>query len=327
MPQFIERIDEPQIPPPYLLPGIEIRSFELAADLHKMRALCDKMLNIGSLADRGFEYRPWPLPFVALEILTYPHMSSEAPPFSNWGYITQQEVYIRFPVVKYDLLPLGQLLIPVEVSNFFPFIFVDNAWSAFSGREVIGMPKVIGTIAQHTAADQSYSAGLDLPVFVTHTPGTAQTMETVVGVQTGVPLAVPPGPFVLGWPWLLKTASDLGTFASSLLLEILELLDPGAFSTVQLKQIRDAEVPTEACFQGVVRSDFTVASLSDPVLFQSAEVTLPPFASLRMAEELGLSAIQPIEAAVAYSIGCDMRMGAARNLFVRWRPGQSALSI
>jgi hypothetical protein len=320
MPSFIERVDDPQIPPPYDLPGIEIRSFELAADLQKMRALCDRMLNIGSLDDRGFEYRPLPLPVVALEVLTYPHMSSETPPFSNWGYITQQEVYIRFPVVKYDLFPLGQFLVPVEVSNFFPFIFVDNAWSAFSGREVIGMRKTIGTIGQQTAADQSYSASLNLPVFETHTPGTVQTMQEVVGIQTGVPTGAPSGPLVLGWPWLLKTADEL----SSLLLQVLELIDPGLFSTVQLKQIRDAEVPTEACFQGIVRSEFSVANPTVPVLFQSAQVTLPPFASLRMAEELGLSAAQPIEAAVAYAMGCDMRLGATRNLFERRDEGATA---
>ena len=320
MPSFIERVEDPQIPPPYVMPGIEIRSFELEADLGKMGLLCDKLLNIGSLVERGFEYRPLPLPYVALEVLTYPHMSSGLPPYSKAGYLRQQEVYIRFPVVKYVLI-LGQILWPVGISSFFPFVFVDNAWSAISGREVIGLPKLIGTIAQATAADQSYAASLELPVMTMFTPGTEETVEEVVSIQTGKPLAPSSGGSLLGWPWLLNVAEGFFGPASTLLLQILALLDPGAFSTAQLKQFRDAEMPTEACFQGVLQSDFTVSEVSPPTPFESATVTLTDFASLPMAEELGLPAGLPINAAMAYSTGFDMIMTNTRNLFVQQGTG------
>jgi hypothetical protein len=52
--QFIQRNDNPEIPPPYKFPGITIMSFQLPAKLANLQDLCDQMLNIGSLSDRGF---------------------------------------------------------------------------------------------------------------------------------------------------------------------------------------------------------------------------------------------------------------------------------
>src|SRR6516164_7908974 len=90
--QFIERPDNPEVPPPYKFPGVTIMSFRLPAKLANLQHLCDQMLNIGSLADRGFEYRAF-TDFVDMEIVTYPKMMFDEPPFSNWGYASQQEIY------------------------------------------------------------------------------------------------------------------------------------------------------------------------------------------------------------------------------------------
>jgi len=54
MTSFIQRTDNPEIPPPYLFPGVTIMSFRLPAKLTKLQDLCDELLNIGSLAERRF---------------------------------------------------------------------------------------------------------------------------------------------------------------------------------------------------------------------------------------------------------------------------------
>jgi hypothetical protein len=55
--QFILRSDNPEISPPYNFPGINIMSFRLPSTLANLQNLCDQLLNIGSLQDRGFESR------------------------------------------------------------------------------------------------------------------------------------------------------------------------------------------------------------------------------------------------------------------------------
>ena len=68
---YRDQIGETQNPPPYTFPGVKINSFRLKADLDKLPKLCDDVLNVGDLGQRGFEFRPI-FPFVDLEILHYP---------------------------------------------------------------------------------------------------------------------------------------------------------------------------------------------------------------------------------------------------------------
>src|SRR6202000_2203897 len=107
-------------------------SFRLQADPGKLQGLCDELLNIGSLADRGFEYRAF-TDFVDMEIVTYPTMLFDEPAYSSRGLGSQQELYFRFYVWKFILL--GGVLFP-DVFHppqlFFPFIYVDNSWSMIS---------------------------------------------------------------------------------------------------------------------------------------------------------------------------------------------------
>ena len=65
------QIGEAQNPPPFQFPNVKINSFRLSVDLDKLTDLCDEILNVGDLEDRGFEFRPI-FPFVDLEILHYP---------------------------------------------------------------------------------------------------------------------------------------------------------------------------------------------------------------------------------------------------------------
>ncbi len=310
MPTFIQRDDDPQIPPPYDLTGVDVRSFELRADMGALRDLCDALLNIGSLTQRGFQYRPV-LPYVALEVLTYARMISSAPPFSGHGCIKQQEIYFRLPVCRYNLI--GPFLVPAQLYNFIPFIVVDNAWSAFSGRDVLGFPKVIGNIVQNTAADTSYAATLSLPVFKTYSATTEQSSEPVISIQTGKTVGVAKsGP--LPWPWVIF--EELSSLLGPLEIVWSEMISPVGFSTVQLKQFRDAEIVTEACFQGLVTAEFSVTTATPYTLFESAEVSVFPAASIDIAKSLGLASSGPLQAAVAYQLSCGMTFGNVRNQFI-----------
>ena len=130
---FITRVDDPEIPPPYNFPGITIMSFRLPAALANLQGLCDQSLNIGTLANRGFEYRAF-TDFVDMEILTYPRMLFAQAPYSHWGFASQQELYFRFFAWKF--VSVSGVLIPEPLPEWtsIPFIFVDNSWSMISKR-------------------------------------------------------------------------------------------------------------------------------------------------------------------------------------------------
>ena len=65
--------------------------------------------------------------------------------FRSAGSISQNECYVRLFVMKY--LDVGGLLVPDgEVAVFCPLLLVSNTWSAFAGRDVLGFPKLNGTL-------------------------------------------------------------------------------------------------------------------------------------------------------------------------------------
>lgn len=309
MPTFIERNDDPQIPPPYDLSGITVRSFELAADMTALTSLCNKLLNIDSLDQRGFQYRPV-LPYVALEVLTYERMISTVAPYSGMGFIQQNEIYFRMIVCRFDRI--GPFLVPVMLYNFFPFIVVDNAWSAFSGREVLGLPKAIGMIDQKPS-NVSYTATLKLPVFKTFSPTTPQTMQQVISIQTGKLAALAPSG-ALTWPWVAFGEQGLGLSPQQ--VHLADLIDPLGFSTVHLKQLRDAGNATEACYQALVTANFSVTTVTPYNLLESATVTLFPTATIDIAQTFGLASSGTLRAALAYQVRCGLTFGDVCNQFV-----------
>jgi hypothetical protein len=165
--QYIDQIGDAQFPPPYRFPRVQILSFTLQADLVALKFLCDRMLNIGSPEERGFEYRPV-LPFVQLEMLHYPRMeygggdpgvaaAMAADPLSL-DYTSQDECYVKMFVMKH--VWVGGWLVPDgELAVFCPFLLVNNTWSAFSGRDVMGFPKLFGVFEPPVRAFFAYLTG------------------------------------------------------------------------------------------------------------------------------------------------------------------------
>jgi hypothetical protein len=314
MVSFIQRVDDPEIPPPYDFPGITIMSFQLPAKLANLQTLCNQLLNIGSLADRGFEYRAF-TDFVDMEIVTYPKMMYGKLPYSQWGYATQQELYFRFYVWRFNLF--GGLLFPELFPQlFFPFIYVDNSWSMISGRNVIGYPKVM---AQFNPTPMLGANPLQITASAlamkTHSPNTELKMLPIVEINPSPPnLAAPALPNGI-WPWV-GLAAQANILDSNLqqLLQTFQAEDPNLFSTVQLKQFRD--LPTGACFQAVVETPFTPSNIGVPQPLPPVSVTVNSYASLDIPGSLGFPAGVALQPALQYSLSLDMSMQNGSDLFI-----------
>ena len=179
---YITRDDSPEIPPPYEFTGVTIMSFRLMAKLSNLQDLCDQWLNVGTLAKRGFKYKAC-FPFVDMEIVNYPHMAFAEQPYRDWGYATQQELYFRFFVWRFQYA--CGLLLPAPMPElFFPYMFEDNSWSMLSGRNVIGFPKVYAQF-RPTPVDPT----VQLPITISslalphHQPSTRLDLQPIVCVQ------------------------------------------------------------------------------------------------------------------------------------------------
>ncbi|MBV8925344.1 MAG: hypothetical protein JOZ74_08235 [Bradyrhizobium sp.] len=312
MARFIMRDDNPEIPPPYDFPGITIQSFRLPATLSNLQDICDKFLNIGTLEERGFEYRAF-LGFVDMEIVTYPRMAFAEPPYSNWGYASQQEIYFRFFVWKF--VYASGVLWPEPMPQFcIPFIFVDNSWSMISGRNVIGFPKLMAQFSPATVLGANpFQISVSTPALKSHSSATKLQMEPIISIDpsSGNP-QLPDGL----WPWLGLEVS-LSDPLLEAYLQLLLAAVPDAFATIELKQFRDAESLTEACYQAVVATRFAPSNIGAPQPLPPVTVTVAKYASLNIPRDLGFPADTPIQPLLQYAVTLDLSATGADNLFVR----------
>ena len=308
---YISRPDDPDIPPPYDFPGITIMGFRLPATQAKLQALCDQLLNIGTLEARGFEYRAF-LDFVEMEIVTYPKMLFAEEPYSNWGYASQQELYFRFYVWKF--ISLSGVLFPTPIPElFFPYMFVDNSWSMTSGRNVIGFPKVMARFDPTPVLNANpFKISVSALALNRLLPATKLDWEPIVKIDpTGGPAPAPAGL----WPWIELGAEITDPLLNELLQDLLANI-PNLFSTVQLKQFRDGSTTTDACYQALVETPFIPSNIGVPSPLPPVTITVNQYGNLDIPGNLGFQPCVPLQPSLQYCVSLDMSMSKARTLFV-----------
>lgn len=327
---YVESPNGQQSPPPYFFPSVSINACILEATRSNLQAWCDTYLNI------GYYHRYKPLvPFVYAAISHYPKMFSVG--LENLGYVSQNEYLFMFPMVHYE--NMWNLWVPVGLTWAFPFIGVDNGTSAISGETVIGLPKTVGTITRATAGDGSFSARVAMPGFADFTATTKQELLPIFAMRTSAPAIASINPSTipgaatnaagLSFPWLLL--GDTTTIEDAL-IQLLDDLFPGAYSSTTLKQIRDGEDRTKACFQSLLTAEWQMQDLAAPIEFGSGEVDIVDFASIAIIKTLGLVGGRPsanplshpatgtplraetFRAIAAFELQADMNFGNLRNL-------------
>jgi hypothetical protein len=128
--------------PPYDGTDIRVFVFPLLANAEPLQILCDQCLNIAPAA-AGITFEPALSELntctVIMEALDYPSLKATTPPWDDFGATAQRELLFSFPVVR------KQGGAPVEFGIFIPYIFVDDQGSSLTGREVLGLPKLLAT--------------------------------------------------------------------------------------------------------------------------------------------------------------------------------------
>lgn len=288
-------------PPPYSFPGMTITSFVLPAGLIELQGYCDDYLNIG----QQYEFTAIG-PYIILGINTYPKMVSES--VQDLGFTSQNEYYFMFPVLRTmstwgSFLSLGKAA--PEITWVFPYIGVDNATSAFCGRELLGFQKMVGQIEVDTDGQGRFFATVQMPGFPKASSNTAQQSLPLLAINTGLPKPPQAG---LTFPWdLWSSAIDLGQILPAA-KPLLAALDQ--YSVTNLKQFDDPADPKSAIYQALVRMVFQLNDKQPMTLFDGATIKLTDNPSMLIANTLGLqpNAGGELEALAASRMTTDMRL-------------------
>lgn len=128
--------------PPFAMKNVTCRAFPLKANMATLNTFCDQYLNMDIPAEI-VHFRPG-LPYVYLLVLDYGSMSPEAIQVQNLGWVAQDEVLFMMPLQRWRK-EAGRMVFK-DWACVSPFIFVDDAMSQRTGREVYGWPKVLGSV-------------------------------------------------------------------------------------------------------------------------------------------------------------------------------------
>jgi hypothetical protein len=297
LPLYVDYGAVVSLPPPIVGKGGELLALVLDGNMEKLETWCENVLN--SPAKGVVRYKP-ATSQVLLMAGSFAEMTSGAPKFRSSGSVaeTQLALFLLLSAEKNE----GGAFVDAGIRIAVPYIFVDNPMSYASGREDYGYPKAMGQFkpANGVGSPMEMKAfGGDLASNSKAGWTTLLELERVgqAGSAAGPPAAGPGAADEQEWrpmseiaPYFLGTAEDatgvLGTGA--LLVELITALLDKSARQVFLKQFRDAQSSTAACYQAIVEAPLEVSNFSwRPTPQWTVKIT--PITSHPIATELGVA--------------------------------------
>ena len=270
---YVEFPAEQTLRPPGLFEDTRFFYFVLRADQARLRALCDRYLNAPS--GGAMNYSP-----IGIVLLAFSHVVGLRSADADRGVITYKDIAFWVPVLGGKTKPL--CLFP-------PYIFVDDASTMATGREVFGLPKQLGRFQMPLSLNEL--AGMAQPAFRAEVvgrlaPGGQNDWRTLLTLESSPAAPRDDEIHLLSVLSGLIFPAALRSFALPAWLSHL-----GAVPTVGLKQVRDAATPEAACYQAIVEAPLsTVRVYGKPrFLLDAFRLTLMNVPSHPVAESLGLS--------------------------------------
>lgn len=274
---YVQSAASLDVPPPYHFPNVTVNSFVWEMEVSLIKHYCDTYLNLGAPEERGYTYRPavfWP--YANLMVLQYPvmiatgtyeHLEGEVP-YCDRGTISQTEVFVALPVMRYGKGPLG-LLTESALEWALPLIVVGNPISSVCGREMLGLGKLLADIeCGEGKYPGSFETLMKLPGWRDRHADTMQELLPILSIETAPTLPTfrrkrkgtgknDQGPDLdslstlmasreMGW--VVGQMQSASNFVDQTSLETI----PTEMRTIGLKQYRDAGDPGRAVYQALV---------------------------------------------------------------------------
>lgn len=291
---------------PYFQKDAKLAAFILGADIEKLFALCDATLNVNP----DFPYYYAPVASAVLMVYADMLVSSRDERDARVGLIPETEVGFWILTLVSKKTKSGNF--PSHLAWFLPYVFVDEANSIATGREVLGFNKHFARIEK--------AARLQKPQFAAQVLGFKEFgADKIAQWENLLRLE----PFVSAEFTRAKDLTEVKTAVTDDLLRrarggmdrILVRLasrflnDP--IPLVFLKQFRDATDSRKACYQQLVETRLRVENFRDGGIFiKPYVVTLAALASHPLIKTLGLKTRQGSRLGVWMNV--DFTLGETR---------------
>ncbi len=240
-------------------------------------------------------YTPWS-DYLLLLLGRFGSVCCTAAPYSGWGSVCEVQASLWLPLVasSQDPLELDRLVLAV------PYILVDNPMSYLGGREVYGYAKTMGRFTPPSGLGQAVTVEAYGGNFGSGSQAAWQPLLEVASPNGG-PASTP------AWEGIVDLVAGL---APGLLThpELLVDLLAGQPSQVFLKQFRDAQDGTRACYQEVIEAPVQINQASAHLLDGDWTVTTHALDSHPILSELGV--VTPQVATLALEIETDFVVAA-----------------
>ncbi|MEA2125721.1 MAG: hypothetical protein QOI80_2503 [Solirubrobacteraceae bacterium] len=291
LPPYVEYGGRVDSPAPFLSDGGELRALALDADAEKLDALVERALTVP--AQGAVEYRAIG-GIVLLQAGRFARVSCQVPPFDQWGGVPEVVACFWVPVLA-GREHLG-VFVAERFGFFAPFVFVNNPMSYVGGRDVYGYsksearfepasgrgPKLkVSTFGGNFTAESQ--AGWHKVLEIEQLDGGGPAGEVLEGIKDVAGALVP------GLIDLIKTDGDLELPGLKLMQSVLSAALAGRGNQVFLKQFRDADDGTRACYQAVVEAGATFTKAKARPVGHAVRVTIHPLDSHPITEELGVA--------------------------------------
>ena len=312
LPRYVEYGSMTAVPAPFSSLNTTLHGFWVEADGDLLRALCRKVF--AETSSGAVDVRPLGH-HVMITWGNIERVVSRTPPFDHRGGVAEPQVAIWIPaaIVRQSR---GRV-IAERFKMFIPYIWLDNAMSLATGRELFGYPKSWGWPGFPSATEQRFTLdvfGLDFgddqlaarhPLFELAPTDPLPIAERALDGLRAVARDVADE--------LFERREDTHVlpglhFVEDLLHELVREIVPGIF----LKQFRSVEDGLGAALQQVVAAQCKVTRLAAVRLANRHELTVHQLDSHPVITELGLRS-QTTE--LGYRVAMDFDVGAGEVLW------------
>jgi hypothetical protein len=314
LPPYIERGGEQSLVPPGHLQRTQFYIFILKGAKTKLQSLADRLFNEPS--GRAVDYRAVS-DYVVLMFTQVGELTSAQ---ADQGRIAYDDIALWVPFIAVKKR-LG-IEMADRVVMYPPYIFVDNAATMVTGREVFGLPKQMGWFSLPATPTEPTT-------FTTDVVGYAADSRTRQNVPTRL-WSVERRSIAPAGPQRLHNIRQLlpimENFWRSILLEnwllpnlpnMLAELILGV-PALGLKQFRDAAQVNQACYQAIIEAPLQLKAFHEGWFYaDSFDFVLHDLGSHPVAHEIGLQiGAQPI--ALSLYLHLDMHMAAGNIQWDNW---------
>jgi hypothetical protein len=263
---------------PYTMTGCKAQFFVLKASKERLQALLDRQLNV--IPGSPYTYKPL-TEFVNACPMWIDKILCNDPPDSNMGWMRESDFNFSFFVAAHA--PGEEKVAHVGV--YFPYLLVDSPVTMASGREIWGYRKMLGQLEYVPGSYQPVAAS----TWVLKQYDKDQSLQLAEVARILPPRDEGTNPLLNLLGKIEQVVADVGMDVGIVIENIVGMFHQDNMRMIFLQELRDAQDPQRAAFQGLIESMMTMTTIRSSKLLQNGySVKLTDYASYPLISDMGI---------------------------------------